>query len=110
MLVAYNPSDVKPGWVAFFIVLALIAATLVLWRSMNHQLGKIKVPPANTVTFAERFEDRGRSAVEGTERSRGNPRSATTSPSPPPTIPPPPPPTIPPPPNPQGPTSAKPEE
>ncbi len=44
-LLAYDPSKVKPGWIAFFIVMALVVATFLLWRSMNTQLGKIRVPP-----------------------------------------------------------------
>jgi hypothetical protein len=43
-MLAYNPSDVKPGWIAFFVVMALLVATFLLWRNMNKQLGKIKVP------------------------------------------------------------------
>lgn len=41
---AYDPNDVKPGWIALLIVLALGVATFLLWRSMNTQLGRIKVP------------------------------------------------------------------
>jgi hypothetical protein len=44
-VLAYNPADVKPGWVAFWIVMALCAATFFLWRSMNRQLAKIRMPP-----------------------------------------------------------------
>ncbi len=44
-MIAYNPNDIKPGWVAFFVVMALVVATFLLWRSMNTQLGKIQVPP-----------------------------------------------------------------
>jgi hypothetical protein len=43
-LAAYDPNDVKPGWIAFWIVMALVVATFLLWRSMNTQLGKIKAP------------------------------------------------------------------
>jgi hypothetical protein len=43
-LAAYDPSDVKPGWIAFWIVAALGVATFLLWRSMNTQLRKIKAP------------------------------------------------------------------
>ena len=43
-MLAYNPNDVKPGWIAFFIVMALLVGTFLLWRNMNKQLGKIKVP------------------------------------------------------------------
>lgn len=42
---AYDPDKVKPGWIAFFLVMTLIVATFLLWRSMNTQLGKIRVPP-----------------------------------------------------------------
>lgn len=44
-LLAYDPNQVKPGWVAFFLVLFLLIATFLLWRSMNTQLSRIKVPP-----------------------------------------------------------------
>jgi hypothetical protein len=44
-VLAYNPADVKPGWVAFGIVVALCVATFLLWRSMNTQLGRIRMPP-----------------------------------------------------------------
>jgi len=43
-LLAYNPDDVKPGWVALFVVLILAIGTFLLWRNMNKQMGKIKVP------------------------------------------------------------------
>jgi hypothetical protein len=45
VFLAYNANDVKPGWVAFWIVVALAVATYLLWRSMNNQLGKIRMPP-----------------------------------------------------------------
>ncbi|MBA2774620.1 MAG: hypothetical protein H0U36_11340 [Nocardioidaceae bacterium] len=44
--VAYDPEDVKPGWIAFVLVVALAVATYLLWRSMNKQLRNIKVPTA----------------------------------------------------------------
>lgn len=43
-LLAYDPNQVKPGWIAFFIVLFLLLATFLLWRSMNTQLNRIQVP------------------------------------------------------------------
>ncbi|HSS67198.1 MAG TPA: hypothetical protein VLK34_01515 [Nocardioidaceae bacterium] len=43
-LATYNPDDIKPGWIAFWIVVALGVATFLLWRSMNSQLRKIKAP------------------------------------------------------------------
>ncbi len=45
LLLAYNPNDVKPGWIAFGLVIALGVATYLLWRSMNTQLRKIQMPP-----------------------------------------------------------------
>lgn len=44
-MLAYNPNQVQPGWIAFFLVLALAIATFLLWRSMNTQLGRIKMKP-----------------------------------------------------------------
>jgi hypothetical protein len=44
-VLAYDPNKVKPGWIAFFVVMILVVATFLLWRSMNTQLGKIRVPP-----------------------------------------------------------------
>jgi hypothetical protein len=43
-LAAYDPNDIRPGWIAFWLVLALGVATFLLWRSMNSQLRKIKAP------------------------------------------------------------------
>ncbi len=48
LLLAYDPNDVKPGWVALLIVLALAVATYLLWRSMNNQMRKIQMPPRGT--------------------------------------------------------------
>jgi hypothetical protein len=36
-----DPNSVRPGWVALLIVLALGAATVLLWRSMGKQLKRI---------------------------------------------------------------------
>jgi len=36
-----DPNVVKPGWVALLIVLALGAATVLLWRNMGKQLKRI---------------------------------------------------------------------
>jgi hypothetical protein len=46
MLFAFNPNDVRPGWGALLLVLILCAVTYLLWRSMNAQLRRIKVPPS----------------------------------------------------------------
>jgi hypothetical protein len=44
VLAAYDPNDIKPGWIALIVVLALAIATYLLWRSMNTQLRRIDVP------------------------------------------------------------------
>ena len=36
-----NPADVKPGWLAFGIFLAMFAAVILLWLSMRKQLKKV---------------------------------------------------------------------
>jgi hypothetical protein len=36
------PSEVTPGWVALAVILTLIAVTVLLWRSMRKQLGRIR--------------------------------------------------------------------
>ncbi len=41
MLFALNDDKVKPGWIAFGVVLALCVATVLLWMSMNRHLKKI---------------------------------------------------------------------
>ncbi len=48
-VLAYDPSKVGPGWIAFVLVVVLCIATFLLWRSMNTQLGRIKVPPRGSV-------------------------------------------------------------
>jgi hypothetical protein len=40
-----DPNSVRPGWVALLIVLALGAATVLLWRNMGKQLKKIDFDP-----------------------------------------------------------------
>ena len=49
---AYNPNDVRPGWGALALVVGLLVATYFLWRSMNTQLGKIRVPPSTPSSAA----------------------------------------------------------
>jgi hypothetical protein len=76
-LAAYDPKDVKPGWIAFWIVVALGVATFLLWRSMNTQLRKIKAPykdevaaggDADSSDVAQSPEDRSDDETDG---SRG---------------------------------------
>ncbi|MEU4394803.1 hypothetical protein [Kribbella sp. NPDC023855] len=40
-----DPNSVRPGWVALLIVLALGAATFLLWRNMAKQLKRIDFDP-----------------------------------------------------------------
>lgn len=40
-----DPNSVRPGWVALLIVLALGAATVLLWRNMAKQLKRIDFDP-----------------------------------------------------------------
>jgi hypothetical protein len=42
-----DPNTVRPGWIALLIVLALGAATVLLWRNMGKQLKKIDFDPGN---------------------------------------------------------------
>ena len=56
---AYDPNDVKPGWIALVLVLALAVATFLLWRSMNTQLRKIKAPYRADVLDQERKDATG---------------------------------------------------
>ncbi len=44
LFAAYDPDKLGPGWIAFVLVLALVVATYLLWRSMNKQLRNIDVP------------------------------------------------------------------
>ncbi|MPZ94496.1 MAG: hypothetical protein GEU96_06135 [Propionibacteriales bacterium] len=50
LLLAVDPDKVKPGWLGLFVVLGLAVLTVLLWRSMNHQLKKVdfEEPPADS--------------------------------------------------------------
>ena len=69
-LAAYDPNDVKPGWIAFWIVVALGVATFLLWRSMNTQLRKIKAP----------YKDEVDSAPSPTDHADGENNGSTSAP------------------------------
>ncbi|MEO5708194.1 MAG: hypothetical protein ABIQ59_00030 [Nocardioidaceae bacterium] len=38
---APDPADVKPGWLGFGVVMALVVAVALLWFSMRKQLRKV---------------------------------------------------------------------
>jgi hypothetical protein len=87
-VLAYDPNKVRPGWIAFFVVMILVVGTFLLWRSMNRQLGKIRVPPR--AAFEPDAADRSSTPAEDDQ-----PAPPTSSPMPPPSSPtpsPPPPP------------------
>jgi hypothetical protein len=56
VLLAYEAEDIKPGWVALVLVLALAVATFLLWRSMNKQLRRIDVPTRQEIRDAAAAE------------------------------------------------------
>ncbi len=55
-LLAYEPEDVRPGWIALVLVALLGVATFLLWRSMNTQLRKIQMPPKGSSTDSDADE------------------------------------------------------
>jgi hypothetical protein len=65
-----DPNSVRPGWVALLIVLALGAATVLLWRNMGKQLKKINFEPDDGV------RDRAPSDVPPTTDSSADPAGA----------------------------------
>lgn len=58
VLLAYDPNDVKPGWLALWIVIALCVALAILMRSFAKQIKKVdfdeNAGPSNGPTAAER--------------------------------------------------------
>ena len=73
LLAAYDPEDIKPGWIALVIVVALAIATFLLWRSMNSQLRRIDVP--TRAELAKREVAEGGADRPGS-RGTGRPRVA----------------------------------
>jgi hypothetical protein len=73
-LAKLDPDTVKPGWIAFFVVLILVIATFFLWRNMNKQLRKIKVPHASE--FSDQRSTRVTKAppADGDEQRDDEPR------------------------------------
>ena len=65
VLAAYDPNDVRPGWIALVLVVALAVATYLLWRSMNKQLRRIDAPTREEVR--DRGNDGERHPLDDTE-------------------------------------------
>jgi hypothetical protein len=78
-LAAYDPNDVKPGWIAFWLVVGLGVATFLLWRSMNHQLGKIKAPHKSELAARRERDESGTRA----DSQPDEPDEANVRPEPP---------------------------
>jgi hypothetical protein len=68
-----DPNSVRPGWVALLIVLALGAATVLLWRNMGKQLKKIDFD------VADGAQDPAPSADLPSEGSPADPAAAAGS-------------------------------
>ncbi len=69
-VLAYEPEDIKPGWVALVLVLALALATYLLWRSMNKQLDRIDVPTQQELRDAENSTAEHRARVDSEPEDR----------------------------------------
>lgn len=62
VLLAYDSNDVKPGWIAFWIVMAMAAALAILMRSFAKQLKRIDFDenkPAERTDEQVRRDDSG---------------------------------------------------
>lgn len=54
-----EPADVKPGWVALIVVVALVSVTVLLWFSLRKQLRKVNVDDGSSESDAPVEGDRG---------------------------------------------------
>ena len=83
VLLAYDPNDVKPGWIALILVLVLALATFLLWRSMNTQLGRIKAPhradlgPADSAGSAGSADSADESSADASETPPAEPQDGS---------------------------------
>ncbi|QNE18542.1 hypothetical protein F1D05_12300 [Kribbella qitaiheensis] len=81
-----DPNSVKPGWVALLIVLALAAATVLLWRNMGKQLKRIDFdpsdgqPPAEDASAPGRAQSVDRPTTDSSADQAGAAAPATTDP------------------------------
>jgi hypothetical protein len=71
ILAAYDPNDIRPGWIALGVVVALAIATFLLWRSMNTQLRRINVPTKAELAEQDAAEDGHDAPSEHTETDNG---------------------------------------
>lgn len=82
------PSNIWPGMGAAggLLVLALAVATVFLWRNMNHQIKKVKVPTQAELLARDRAERQERqaaregSSVNGAARPPANGRAPSDQP------------------------------
>jgi hypothetical protein len=76
-----DPNSVRPGWVALLIVLALGAATVLLWRNMGKQLKKIDFDDDGA---AGRAPSDGQASTDTSSSPAGDaePKGAAETPSP----------------------------
>lgn len=61
-----HQNDVAPGLIAFVVFVAMIVATVLLWRSMRTQIKRIEVPPTEPRT--------GRIDADGADATQDSPR------------------------------------
>ncbi len=73
---------VRPGWLGFGLFLALVVASVFLFRSMNHQLKKIDFDedaPTNGSADGSACEPMGGPAAGSTDRSEFGPTDGSAS-------------------------------
>ena len=78
-----DPNSVRPGWVALLIVLALGAATVLLWRNMGKQLKKIDFDGENDAADGRAPSD-GPASTDSSSSRAGDaePKATTETPDP----------------------------
>jgi hypothetical protein len=72
-----DPNSVRPGWVALLIVLALGAATVLLWRNMGKQLKKIDFDTADGAQDPAPSADRPSTASSADPAGAAGPTETT---------------------------------
>lgn len=68
-----EPEDVRPGWFALIVVLTLVVVTVLLWRSMRTQLGRIDFDDSDEPADAS-----GSGEAPGTATGTDSARTETT--------------------------------